>query len=111
MIVRDEGAIIERCLDAIAPQLDWWVVVDTGSRDDTRERVRAAFARAGVGGELHELPFVDFSTTRNAALDLARASDGVFDYLLLADADMLLEVADPAFRDELARQAKLLGYW
>lgn len=117
MIVRDEGAIIERCLDAIAPQLDWWVVVDTGSRDDTRERVRAAFARAGVGGELHELPFVDFSTTRNAALDLARASDGVFDYLLLADADMLLEVADPAFRERLSapayrvRQHNAISYW
>jgi glycosyltransferase involved in cell wall biosynthesis len=105
MIVRDEAAIIERCIDSIAPVVDWYVICDTGSTDDTRERIAAAFVARGVRGEMHEIPFVDFGTTRNRALDLARASRGGFDYLLLADADMELVVGDASFRDALAAPA------
>lgn len=101
MIVKDEAAIIERCIASIAPVADWYVVCDTGSSDDTRQRIERAFSAHGVAGEIHAIPFGDFSTARNRALELARASRGAFDYLLLADADMELVVADPAFRDAL----------
>ena len=36
MIVRDESAVIERCLASVRPHVDHWVIVDTGSVDDTR---------------------------------------------------------------------------
>ena len=117
MIVRNEAAIIERCLASVAPVISHYVICDTGSTDDTRERIAAFFAAHGVSGEVHELPFVDFGTTRNAALDLARASPGAFGYLLLADADMELEIVDPAFRSRLhaaayrVRQHNGLAYW
>jgi glycosyltransferase involved in cell wall biosynthesis len=101
MIVKDEAAIIERCVASIAPVVDWYVVCDTGSSDDTARRIERAFRARGVAGEIHAIPFVDFGTARNRALDLARASAGAFDYLILADADMELVVEDPAFRDAL----------
>jgi glycosyltransferase involved in cell wall biosynthesis len=105
MIVKDEAAIIERCIASIAPVVDWYVVCDTGSSDDTRERIARAFERRGVAGEIHAIPFVDFGTTRNRALELARASRGTVDYLLLADADMELVVSDASFRESLGAPA------
>ncbi len=117
MIVRNEAAIIERCLAAVAPAISHYAICDTGSTDDTRERIAAFFDARGIPGEIHDVPFVDFGTTRNAALDLARASSGAFDYLLLVDADMELEIADPAFRERLGapayrvRQHNALSYW
>ncbi len=117
MIVRNEAAIIERCLAAVAPAISHYVICDTGSTDDTRGRIAAFFAARGIPGEIHDVPFVDFGTTRSVALDLARASTGAFEYLLLVDADMELEISDPAFRDGLAapayrvRQHNALSYW
>ena len=54
MIVRDESHIVREALDSAARHIDYWVIVDTGSTDDTREVVRACMAAKGVPGELHE---------------------------------------------------------
>ena len=35
MIVKNESAIIERCLNSLVNQIDYWVIVDTGSTDNT----------------------------------------------------------------------------
>ncbi len=117
MIVRNEARIIERCLRAVAPYIDAWVICDTGSTDGTQDIVRAFFAAAGIPGELHAFPFVNFEQARNAALSRARASTLAFDYLLLTDADMELKVEDPAFRDHLTAssyrvlQRSGMSYW
>ena len=50
MIVKNEGAIIERCLAAAAPHIDCYVLCDTGSSDDTVEMVRAFFADRQMPG-------------------------------------------------------------
>jgi glycosyltransferase involved in cell wall biosynthesis len=101
MIVKDEAAIIERCLDSVAPHIACYVVCDTGSSDGTPEIIRARMDHHGVPGEIVHTTFENFEQARNAALDLARASKQEFDYLLLTDADMELRVDDPAFRHDL----------
>jgi len=108
MIVRNEAAILERCLASVLPAVDCFEVCDTGSEDGTPELVRDFFARHGVPGTVHAIPFVDFGRTRNEALARARASAATFDYLLLADADMELVVENPGFRDRLAAPAYLV---
>lgn len=108
MIVKDEEAILERCLGSLAPEIDHWVVCDTGSSDGTRELVRSFFARAGIPGSLHEIPFVDFGTARNRALELCRMEPADFDYILLCDADMELRVEDPGYRERLRAAACLV---
>ena len=85
MIVKNEAAVIERCLASVRGLVDHWVVSDTGSTDGTQDLVRAAMA--DVPGELHEDPWRDFGHNRSLNLEHAR---GKADYLLLIDADMVL---------------------
>lgn len=85
MIVKDESAVIERCLASVRPHVDHWLIVDTGSGDDTRERVRRAME--GIPGALVDRPWRDFGHNRTEALELAR---GRADYLLFIDADETL---------------------
>jgi tetratricopeptide (TPR) repeat protein len=100
MIVRDESAVIERCLASVRPWIDHWVIVDTGSRDDTRERIRRAME--GIPGELFERPWRDFGHNRTEALELAK---GRADYLLFIDADETLGVAPRASWPALTQDA------
>ena len=91
MIVKNEAAVIERCLRSIKPQVHAWAIVDTGSDDGTQDIVRRIMA--DLPGELIERPWMDFSTNRNEALELARKHG---DYALIIDADEVLE-ADAGF--------------
>jgi tetratricopeptide (TPR) repeat protein len=111
MIVRDEAAIIERCLDAAAPLLDAVVACDTGSTDDTPDRIEAWIRRRGLPGVVVHHAWKSFGANRTCALDAARAfidrlqwpRDDV--HWLLLDADHEL-VIDPAFsRDAIAADA------
>ena len=85
MIVRDEAAAIARCLNSVRPFIDHWVIVDTGSVDDTPELIEAALQ--GIPGELHHRPWKNFGQNRTEALNLARTHG---DYLLFIDADETL---------------------
>ena len=37
MIVKNESRVIERCLSAVRPLIDYWVISDTGSTDGTQD--------------------------------------------------------------------------
>ena len=105
MIVKNEVANLERCLRSAVGQIACWVIVDTGSTDGTQDLIRRFFESHDVPGELHSAPFENFSQARNTALDLARDSTLSFDYLLFADADMELTVADSEFVRSLTADA------
>lgn len=96
MIVRDEAAVIERCLASVRPFIDHWLIVDTGSTDDTPARVRAVLE--GIPGELVQRPWRNFGHNRNEALELARDRA---DHLLFIDADEALAVDSDAPRPRL----------
>jgi glycosyltransferase involved in cell wall biosynthesis len=101
MIVKNESAIIERCLAAAAPHIDCYVICDTGSSDDTIERIGKFFDARGIPGAIPQTTFENFGQARNFALDAARDSEFVFDYILFCDADMELVVERPGYRSEL----------
>lgn len=82
MIVRNETHVIERCLASLRDRVDRWCIVDTGSTDDTREKIRGLMA--GIPGEIHERPWKDFGHNRSEALALARPHA---DYSFMIDAD------------------------
>lgn len=115
MIVKNEIAIIERCLTAALPFIDKWVITDTGSTDGTGEAIEQFFAEHKLPGKLAHAPFKNFAQARNASLEEARAF-GAWDYALLIDADMVLrgslaklELTAPAYR--LQQMTGALGYW
>ena len=102
MIVRDEAAVIERCLASVHPFIDTWVIVDTGSVDDTPARIQRALV--SIAGELHHRPWKNFGHNRTEALNLARnrlnriqQADDTGGYFLFMDADETLGTA-PDFR-------------
>ena len=104
MIVKDEAAVIRRCLESVKSLIDYWIICDTGSTDETRRIIQETLAR--IPGELHDSPWKDFGHNRTLALKLAR---GKADYHLLIDADMTLNT--PAdFRAALAADAYLVRY-
>lgn len=84
MIVRDEAHIVHELIAAVAPHIDCWVIVDTGSTDGTQEIIRRLMAERGIPGELHERPWQDFGHNRSEALALAQ---GHADYIWVMDAD------------------------
>jgi tetratricopeptide (TPR) repeat protein len=106
MIVRNESAILERCLRSVLPHIGCYVICDTGSTDNTVEIARRVLSP--LPGEVHSIVFQNFQQARNEALELARASKIPFDYLLLIDADMELSVIDPGFRDQLTHAGYLV---
>jgi glycosyltransferase involved in cell wall biosynthesis len=95
MIVKNEAAVIRRCLESVRPIIDYWVIVDTGSTDDTMGIILDAFK--DVPGELHEHPWVDFAHNRTQALQYALHGPGGGsrgDYIFVIDADDTLRFAD-----------------
>lgn len=95
MIVRNEAAVIARCIESARPWIDTWVICDTGSTDDTTERLRERLA--DLPGQLHERAWRNFGHNRSELLQLARSHG---DYLLLLDADMTLD-GDPAILNDI----------
>jgi glycosyltransferase involved in cell wall biosynthesis len=93
--VKNEAAIIDRCVNSLLPHIDGAVLVDTGSTDGTPFQIKQMFEKALLPIEIHQTPFVNFEQARNEALSKARQSKLDWDYLLLADADMELKVHRP----------------
>ncbi|HXJ83493.1 MAG TPA: glycosyltransferase [Candidatus Methylomirabilis sp.] len=88
LIVRDEAAVLPRCLTSIRDLVDEIVVVDTGSTDDS-PRIAADFGARVVASRWQN----DFAVARNTALAHARGT-----WILYIDAD---ESAQPLARDAL----------
>jgi hypothetical protein len=86
MIIRDEAHGIAETLQSFRPYIDSWTILDTGSTDGTQDIVRRTLA--SVPGRLVEEPFVDFSTSRNQALDL---HDEQTTFTIMPDSDDRLE--------------------
>ena len=89
MIVKNESKIILRLLQSVLPIIDTYCICDTGSSDDTIEKIQQFFRDKNIIGKIVHEPFKNFSHNRNFAL---QACSGMSDYVLLLDADMILDI-------------------
>ena len=64
MIVRNEARTILDTLDSVVQYIDYWVVSDTGSTDDTADKMTRYFEEKGIPGELHHDEWKDFAHNR-----------------------------------------------
>ncbi|HYQ17330.1 MAG TPA: glycosyltransferase, partial [Polyangiaceae bacterium] len=100
MIVKNETKVLPRLFRSVKDYIDYYVIVDTGSTDDTIALIEREMSGYGVAGEVHERPWVNFGVNRQQALELAVAADKA-DWLLFIDADEELGVSDPKFYEKL----------
>ncbi len=112
MIVRDEAQIVREVIDSVAPHIDYWVIVDTGSTDATIETICQRMAAKGLPGDIHERPWRDFGSNRTEALTLCR---GRADYVWVIDADDLvvgdLDLSRLCADSYLLRYGDEFRYW
>ncbi len=80
MILKNEEAVLQRCLDSIKDICDEIVIIDTGSTDNTKEIARL------YTDKVIDFEWIDdFSAARNFAF-----SHATMDYILWLDADDIL---------------------
>lgn len=81
LIVKNEGQKLARCLSSVCNYVDEMVIVDTGSKDNTKE-IAAKF-----NSKIYDFNWInDFSAARNFALSKSRS-----DWILYLDADEWLD--------------------
>jgi len=95
MIVKNEMRVMRRCLESVAPILDYALIVDTGSDDGTQSVARHILKTRNIAGEVVEQPWRDFAFNRTDALQKLRERKEI-DYSLMIDADQVI-VFDPDF--------------
>jgi tetratricopeptide (TPR) repeat protein len=88
MIVKNESKIIERMLNSVINIIDCYCICDTGSTDNTVEIIESFFKSKNIPGKVVKEPFKNFSHNRNFAL---KSCIGMSDYVILLDADMILD--------------------
>jgi tetratricopeptide (TPR) repeat protein len=89
MIVKNESKIITRLLDSVINIIDCYCICDTGSTDNTVELIKTYFENKKIQGTIVCEPFKNFAHNRNFAL---KSCIGMSDYILLMDADMILQI-------------------
>lgn len=81
MIVKNEEAILARCLDSVADLMDEIIIIDTGSTDKTKE------IAAKYTSKIYDYTWInDFADARNFSF-----SKATMDYIYAPDADEVLD--------------------
>ncbi len=57
MIVKNESDVILECLESIVNLVDMYVICDTGSTDDTKEKIKMFFDKRNIAGEIFDHEF------------------------------------------------------
>ncbi|HBV85549.1 MAG TPA: glycosyl transferase [Desulfosporosinus sp.] len=101
MIVKDEEDCLLAAIQSVRDVADELIVVDTGSIDHTPQLVLAA------GAKLFHIEWTkDFAAARNFSLEQAAS-----DWIIVLDADEVLEAIDPLSFDKLLNDSQVEGYF
>lgn len=87
MIVKNEAHIIEETLETIYKYIDYYIISDTGSTDNTKDVITNFFNKKNIKGEIHDHEWKDFGYNRSVALKLCK---GKSDYIWIIDADDII---------------------
>ena len=87
MMVKNERHVIHRALESVLPVISRYVIVDTGSTDDTATIAKELLSEKK--GEILARPWTGRAQNRTELVAIAREKG---DWLLLADADEVFEI-------------------
>jgi glycosyltransferase involved in cell wall biosynthesis len=93
MIVKNESHVIERCIKSVRPLIDYILIVDTGSTDDTVDVIKKTMTELMIEGEVISDTWVNFAKNRSYALSELRKREFI-DYALMIDADEILQFSE-----------------
>ena len=85
MIVKNEKLNIKQTLEAVKPIIDYWIIIDTGSTDNTMKIIKQTME--GIPGELIQRPWINFGYNRS---EVAILTKNKADYSLMLDADFTI---------------------
>lgn len=93
LMVKNEESVICQTLQPLVDQgIQSYVIFDTGSTDNTVNVVKKYFKKHNIGNaHIFQESFIDFSTSRNRALELAEKQFPHAHFMLMLDAEWYLE--------------------
>lgn len=109
-IVKNEAAIIERCLNRAKFALDYVALTDTGSTDGTINLIEEWGKNNNIPTKVFKSTWKNFEHNRTEALNNSSTAFTDIDYLLLIDADMQLEDHD-FIKDDLKGDCYLVNQY
>jgi glycosyltransferase involved in cell wall biosynthesis len=100
-IVKNESHVVEKMLNSIKPIVDGICIVDTGSTDDTIDKINNWGKNNNIETYVFEKPFDNFENCRNESFKKGREmflskNDGNIYYNFWLDADETI-IIDPTF--------------
>ena len=110
MIVKNESRVIVRLLTSVLPLIDTYCICDTGSTDDTISIIKTFFDDHSISGVIHNEPFRDFGYNRSVAVKQCYGMLNA-DYILLMDADMILEMPTKLSIEEFKESLSATAYY
>lgn len=106
MMVKNEALNIRATLEAVKPIIDYWIICDNGSTDDTETIAKEVLS--GIPGEYVHRTWVNFGYNRS---EVAILTKDKADYTLMLDADFLVELNGFDKNKLIADQYDLLIHW
>jgi len=95
LIVKNEAKVIHRLIRSCKHIIDYYVICDTGSSDNTIEVIKKEMG--DVKGEIHERKWIGFDVNRTELMEFAYKKS---DYLLIADADEEFLITDDFYKED-----------
>ena len=110
MILKNESKVIIRLLTSVLPIIDSYCICDTGSTDNTIELIEQFGKENNLPGNIIREPFKDFGYNRTYSLNACFGLENA-DYLLLLDADMILEFGSGFSIDDFKNELRQDVYY
>lgn len=106
MIVKNEAHVIESVLECMSKYIDYYIISDTGSTDNTKEIIKNYFDKINIDGEIFDDEWKNFGYNRSKALEHCY---GKCEYCWVIDADDII-VGDLYLPDIMDKDSYNLTY-
>jgi tetratricopeptide (TPR) repeat protein len=94
LIVKNEAKVIHRLIRSCKHFIDYYVICDTGSSDNTIEVIKKEMG--DIKGEIYERKWIGFDVNRTELMGFSYKKS---DYLLIADADEEFIITDDFYNE------------
>src|SRR5579885_1629761 len=107
MMVKNDEAVIEPCLNSIKEIVDCVSICDIGSTDKTLKIIRQFLTRNGIPGEIHKQQWQDYGKNRTLSVEAAQrvikklGFEEEKSYYLILDPDSILKTGGSFNKDVL----------